>query len=317
MASKNFEKYNTNEILSIARKIDQLNLWDMAEANNWALKPRGSVFPYFCMSLQESDSPVCVRLLLLEGWQTMHDWVSLRLDPDYGIYLSWVELPGFEVTYMQSGDILITRHDPGYFPWYLKPEHEELLKRMLWEIYGVMLRQEADRALPLKYAEERSLFSRIEVAPNVWEDAPLAIPKPPPYVEKVDIPAVLIKRAKTLPVDKKLKVAIDLRVSMERYSPEVPPLRVYALKLVDLTTRELLLSKKATIDLAEGNLKDLWQDMPDCLLERLVDLGRLPCEIQVVSGRVFRFLRPVFLDLSVKLSKLEEIPVLEECFKKS
>lgn len=314
---KSKKKYTRKDTEALARKIEQLGLWDIAEAHNWAIKPRGSVFPYFCIFMRERGADCRMRLFLLEGWQTMHDWVCLRMDPDYSCYLSTSELPSFEVAYVKKG-ILVVRHDPAVFPWLVSPMQNDLVGKMLWQVYGVMLRLEADHSLPLKYASERALFSRVELESGEWIDEPLPIPKPPPYVEKIDIDASLVKQAKALPIDDKLRVAVDVRAQFEEDSPNTRPHLYYAMRGIELSTQEMIFNNEARVKPAMGgSLKLLWLQMPASLLGYFIKLGRLPCEIQVVSGRVFRFLRPVFLNLSVKLSKLEEIPGLEKCFKQA
>ena len=195
----------------IGKKIGNLGLLRAMGAYNWALKPCGSVFPYFCIVTIHDKGYVRARISFLEGWQTMHDYVRMRFEPDSGYYVSQTELPQFEVAYLRTGKIVATRHDPGCLPWYLTPRQEGLVRRMLWETYGVMLRIENDRSLVLKHADERALFARVETSPGVWRDAPMTIPEPPPYEERVPVPQDLLKRAQSLPVDKDWKVAVDLR----------------------------------------------------------------------------------------------------------
>ena len=302
-------------IVEIARKISSLNLMDVMAAYNWALKPYGSVFPYFCTVSLQSKGFVRARFAFLEGWQTMHDYVRMRFEPDYGYYLTPSELPQFEVAYMRSGKIAAARHDPGYLPWFLTPKQEDLVRRMLWEAYGVMLRIENDRSLVLKHADERALFARVETSPGVWQDAPMTIPDPPPYEELVPVPQDLLKHAQSLPVDKSWKVAVDLRYLSDRLSKDTPPRLCYAIRVVDLGEKARIIDDSAFVEPLNGGLKTIWLDAPVRILEHFSEIGRLPGEIRVVSARLFRFLRPLFLELPVKLSKRKSIPILEEHFK--
>ena len=299
----------------IGKKIGNLGLLRAMGAYNWALKPCGSVFPYFCIVTIHDKGYVRARISFLEGWQTMHDYVRMRFEPDSGYYVSQTELPQFEVAYLRTGKIVATRHDPGCLPWYLTPRQEGLVRRMLWETYGVMLRIENDRSLVLKHADERALFARVETSPGVWRDAPMTIPEPPPYEERVPVPQDLLKRAQSLPVDKDWKVAVDLRYLPDRLTEDAPPRVCYAIRAVDLAEKTRLIDDGAFVDMLNGGLKTIWLDAPVRILERLVERGRLPGEIRVVSARLFRFLRPLFLELPVKLSKRKSIPFLEEHFR--
>ena len=48
----------------IGAKMDALGLWRLVEPYNFAVKPRGSAFPYFCTVLLGDAKPVKVRLLM-------------------------------------------------------------------------------------------------------------------------------------------------------------------------------------------------------------------------------------------------------------
>jgi hypothetical protein len=46
----------------------------------------------------------------------------------------------------------------------------------------------------------------------------------------------------------------------------------------------------------------MWQAMPSRVLAGLVGYGRIPGAIKVTSGRVFRFLRSICMELPIRLS---------------
>ena len=52
--------------------------------------------------------------------------------------------------------------------------------------------------------------------------------------------------------------------------------------------------------------------MPAQLLKALIGRGRIPGEIRLRSGRVFRLLRPLCEELPFKLSLHDELPELKE-----
>ena len=64
-------------IEEIAAKMDALGLWEGVAQCNWALCPRGTVFPYFCTAIAESAGPARIRFMMVEGWQTFHDFVRV------------------------------------------------------------------------------------------------------------------------------------------------------------------------------------------------------------------------------------------------
>ena len=88
---------NRPEPESIGARMDALGLWDALVPYNFAVKPRGTVFPYFCTVLKDDGKPVKARFLMLEGWQTLHDFVRVRMDRDFGFYSQPIEFPHFEL----------------------------------------------------------------------------------------------------------------------------------------------------------------------------------------------------------------------------
>lgn len=305
---------NKKTLLETARKIAALNVWELAASYNWAIRPYGSVFPYFFTMIYDKNDPAFARILFLEGWQTMHDYVRLNVDPDAGYYCSIQELPQFQLCFKRSGEVTVVRQDPGYIPIEPTPKQFELLVRLLWEAYGVLLHIESDKSLILKYSDERALFSRVEVAPGQWRDEPFAIPMPPPYKEEISIPKEVFDAAKAMPPEPGLRIAADFRIHFTDITHEPVPRFRYVLRAVDLCTGERIIDESTCVDPQDGGLKGRWLIMPGHLLERLVAKKKMPCEIQVISGRVFRFLRPIILNLPIKLTKKESIPALEKYF---
>lgn len=290
----------------LGKKLDALNLWDAVVPYNWVVKPTGVVFPYFCTFLKGDGSVVKIRFLILEGWQTFHDYIRTRIDRNFGYYLTPMEMPHFELVITAQGEAAVFRHDPGYMPRTLDERERALCLKILWEAYGVMMRIEADRKLPLQFASEKSMFARVEDSSGVWSDAPMSIPDPRPYVEEVSFPTVLISKAKDLPLNPAMSVAVDFKLLPNVMTKEARPRCAYQLIVVDLSTGIKILQDKISVSV-EGGLKAMWQSMPSRVLTGLVEYGRLPVVVKVVSGRVFRFLRSLCLELPIKLSLHDKI----------
>ena len=296
----------------IGRRIDAQGLWERALPVNWAVKPRGTAFPYFCTLLKGESPEVRLRLLLLEGWQTFHDYVRCRVDHDFGFYVSPSEFAHFELVVTGSGEAKVFRHDPGYVPLPLgDAPRRELCAKILWEAYGVMLRLENEPKLPLRYAGEKAMFARVETADGVWEDAALPIPEPRPHVESIRLPKKLMDRAKDLPIAEQERLEVDLALHLGLMTKEPRPRSAYLLAAVLADTGERVVWEHASAD-PETGLRGLWEGMPMHLLERLVQRGSIPGEIVVRSGRVFRLLRPLITDIPFKLSLRNRLPALDK-----
>lgn len=285
----------------IGAKMDALDLWNILEPYNFAVKPRGTVFPYFCTILKGDGKPVKVRFLMLEGWQTLHDYVRARVDRNFGIYSTPVELPHLELVVLTTGETKLFRHDTGYMPIEAAGSQRDLAARILWEAYGVMMRVEADAKLPMRFSADKAIFARVETADGQWEDRPLEIPDPHPYTEKISFPKADIKKAQDLPFAKEDVLELDFGLLPNVMTKEARPRCVYELKAVDPKTQTVVVASRVSVH-PEAGLRGLWESMPAQVLRELIRLGKVPGEIKTRSGRVFRFLRPLCLDLPFKLS---------------
>lgn len=285
----------------IGAKMDALEIWDRVLPYNWAVKPKKTVFPYFCSILRGDDKPVKVRFLMLEGWQTLHDFVRMRADPDFGFYSSPIEFPHLELVILTNGEMRLFRHDPGFMPLEANEAQRALAARILWESYGVLLRLEGDPKLPLKYVAEKGIFARVETADEVWEDRPLEIPDPPPFVEKISFDKADLKRAKDIPFVSGEVLHVDFRLVPSVMTKEPRPRCVYQLLGYDPKSKTAVFDLRASIGKDSG-LKELWEMMPRQFLKALIERGRIPGEIRVASQRVFRFLRPLCIEIPFKIS---------------
>ena len=305
----------TNDALEeLGRKMDALGLWELLKPFNYVVKPAGTVFPYFCSLLGGDGNPVKIRFLMIEGWQTFHDFVHTRVDRNYGYYSTPMELPHFELVVAKDGVFSVFRHDPGFMPRALTEAERPLVAKILWEAYGVMMRVESDRKLPLRFASEKSMFARVEEPAGTWSDRPLEIPEPRSYVENVSFPKSLLSKAKDVPFVQSETIELDLRLMPNLMTKEVRPRCAYQLTAIVSDTGARVISDRTSVT-PDGGLKALWEGMPQRVLMRLVERGSIPGEIKVLSGRVFRLLRPLCIDLPFKLSLHDRLPLLEEAFR--
>lgn len=297
------------------RAMDALGLWDVLRPCNWAVKAAGRATPWFCTVAGDKVPGLKARFLMIEGWQSFHDFVRLRIDPSFGFLSGPADLPHFEMAVADGGDVQIARFDPGVPPRPLEGGEKDLCARILWEAYGVMMRIETDRSLPMKYAEDKALFCRTEVSPGVWEDRPLVIPDPPPHVERVALDKEQTAKAKDLPFAKSEVLAIDFRrmpgvfVSSEGWKRPRGAFRLCAIEVEGGNTG--IMENVAPGEDGAAGLRGVWEAVPSRVLKLIIDRGRVPGEIRTVSPRVFRLLRPLCIELPFKLSLRDSIPALE------
>ena len=301
-------------IAEIGRSIDGLDLWQTVMPYHWALKPRGTALPYFCVFLKGDNAPVKARILLLEGWQTFHEYIKVRIDRNFGFATSPMEFPHYELVVCgDSSDPQLLRYDPGYMPADPSSAGEELCRKMLWEVLGIMMRLEGDAELPLKYAAEKSLFARVEGDGGVWRDAPLSIQDPQPYVERISFGKKELDVAKDLPFAAEEVLDVDFRLVPGLFTREKRPRCAYMLSVVDAKTGEIVLQEKSTVN-PDGGLRGLWESVPVRVLKLILARGRIPGEIRLLSGRMFRIIRTLCMHLPFKLSLHDSLPRLEATF---
>ena len=291
----------------IGAKMDALEMWKNLSPYNWAVKPHGTVFPYFCNILQ-GDGNVKVRFLMLEGWRTLHDYVRLRTDLSFGIISAPVEFSQFQMVVLTSGEIRVFRHDTGFVPREIDEKEAAIVEKILWEAYGVMLRVETDPSLPMRFAEEKSIFARVEDKDGVWRDEPLLIPDPQQYVERISFKTEDIKKACDLPLVQTEALDVNFALFLGVGTDEEKPKSVYRLVVADSVSGKIELDSRFSID-SSHSLKDLWETMPQRFLEFLIKRGRVPGRVRVGSARVFRFLRPLCIELPFRLSIHESLSV--------
>ena len=176
-----------------------------------------------------------------------------------------------------------------------------------------MMRIESDRKLPLKYAAEKSVFARVEDHKGNWTDEPLSIPDPRPHVETISFPKDDIKKAKDLPFAREESLEADFRIAPGLMTKEPRPRYAFVLAGVDGSNGERVFWDRVSMNPEEG-LRGLWESMPRRVLSHIVARGRVPGELKVVSGRVFRLMRPLCMDLPFKLSLHDSLPRLESAF---
>lgn len=303
----------TGSLEEISRKIDALGLWEKVWSCVFALRPAGTVLPYFCAFSKGDGHVVRARLLLLEGWQTFHDFMRLQHDRESGFVSSTIELPQFVLVVLATGETKVFRHDAGFVPREVDAAQAELCRRLLWEAYGVMLRIESDPGTPMAYAAEQAMFSRVEGPSGTWRDAPFALVQPKVHVERVSIAKAVLAKAKDLPFASGEAVEVDFRLTPGVVTREKRPRCAYQFVMLAADTGAVLFSSRASVD-PESGLRGIWEPSAMRLLDAFVKFGKVPGEVRLVSGRLFRLLRPLGEELPFKLSLHEALPHVAKFF---
>ncbi|MBO5643201.1 MAG: hypothetical protein J6S51_04260 [Kiritimatiellae bacterium] len=297
------------ELKDLAAKLDALGMWDVMSKYNWAVKPRGIAVPYFCVVVRvNKPETVKWRFAMFKGWQTFQDFIRFRVDESIGYYLTPMEMSHFELVVCTDGSApRVFIHEPGYVPSEVVLEHDvTIAKKILWQMYGMMLRVESEPDFAFKYSQEKSVFTRVEVEDGQWIDAPLVIPEPVPIKEEVAFAKEMLDKAKDLPMKHESRLIADFDIVAGVMTNEARPRLVYKLTLTDEVTGARIEERTS---LTPGTtLKDLWQQTPQRILFNITRNGFVPGELIVTSKRLFRLVRPLLLHLPIKLRlKVSEV----------
>ena len=252
-------------IEDIGAKMDALGVWEAVAPYNWAVCPKGTVFPYFCCVMKGAGNPVNVRFMMVEGWQSFHDFVRTRIDVNFGFYSTPMEIPHFELVFVSGGAVRLFRHDPCFMPRLATDAERAFCSKILWESFGVMMRVEADAELPMKFAAEKAMFARVEGDGGEWSDKALSIPDPRPHVESVTFAKVVLAKAKDLPFAAEEKIAVDFALVIGLSTKEPRARCVYRLSAYDAATGEQFIAD-AVSPVPDGGLRAMWEGVAPRLL---------------------------------------------------
>ena len=144
---------------------------------------------------------------------------------------------------------------------------------------------------------------------GTWTDSALEIPPPRPHVESITFAKTDLAKAKDLPfaAEEKLDVGFSLVVGLATQEPRQRC--VYRLVVVDSATGEKIVSDQVSPQ-PDGGLRAMWESVAPRLLKHFLARGRIPGEVRVSSARLFRLLRPICLDVPLKLSLHDSLPSL-------
>lgn len=303
-----------NDPYDIARAIAELKAWKQASQHNWALVPQSSERPYIATVIAEKGAgPVEGRLMLFPGLEVFRDYMLARQIPDYGVFMSPLDIPHFEAVGLRDGGVELFSYESGYVPRLPTFEEKAFFAPLLYECYGFLMRLEEKPDLPLAYVDKKAMFARKEVLPDCWIDGPLALPEEDVVQsqEQITLQKADCAKAREMPVFPKEVWEIDYVLVPSYHTPPPRPRFLYLLAAVNQTTGERMMWERLSVDGQEKGLQRLWEGHAQRLLSAIVGHGRVPGELHVRSCRMTRFLRPLGLQLPFKIVQHAKLPMLE------
>lgn len=325
---------NREDPLEVARAISALGVCGKVPNDQWAILPRGADQAYICFAAKEmkpnpaAKDKAVGRLFIFPGFKNFHRFAAHGRIRDFGIAMATIEIEHYEIVSLESGDAKILKMRPGYVPVERLTETEtKILAAVLYECYGFLIRYEEDHSLPLKFAEQKSLFARWQDGSGAWSDGSYRLPleSATKYVEKISFRKDDADKALALPMNAAERWEVDFILLPQWQTREENPRFLYVFAAADAASSARMVWNRMSVgDKVPGipesdgadALKYLWECHSQRLLRAFLQHGRVPGEIIVHSGRLMRFLRPLAMKIPFKLTFKEKLPALEALIKR-
>lgn len=317
MATEESTSKLNDEILALIAKIDRLQVWETTMQYNWVIKPLHSAMPYFVVILRgEVKGETRYRLLFIEGWNTFTDYICFCRDRSFGFYQSTSEFAHYEVTLLGGGatdtsEYHLLRFDTGFAPGPVTDEKQLLLcRQLLWETYGFFLRIENEDFL-MEYAQKRIIYMREEGADGVWKDKPFPSLPVRNHVETFSLPVSQVTLLKEKPIDVDEAVDIDFRLIRGVMTTDKRKRSVYSLIIGESFGDKILFVEHASPHPC-GGLRDMWENLPSQIVKYLLTREKIPGKFRTNSPKIFRMLRIIATEVSLKLLFIDNLPTLDQ-----
>lgn len=303
---------------SDAKAIVGLNVWKKVAAYNWVLVPQTCDEPVVVHVDQHADAKVSGRLMFFAGFAAYRDFVLLRQAPDLGLALSPIDITHWELVGLADGGYELHSFKTGYLPRLADDEERRFLAPLVHECLGLMFRFEETPDLPMCYAGENALFARKEGLDGKWRDGPQPAPKEPPVQrnERISLDLKMCASAAAMPFVNEESWDVDFYSVAACRTEEPHPRIMYLFAAVDSTSGERRVWDRMSV--AHGapqGLKPLWEGLAQRLLAAIVKHGRIPGSVNVRSGRMARFLRPLGLQIPFRLVQHGKLPALDDALR--
>ncbi|MBO5940777.1 MAG: hypothetical protein J6R18_06255 [Kiritimatiellae bacterium] len=307
-----------NNIEDIAKAICALDAWDKVFKYNWALVSELLDNPLIVCAHIPANGPVKARLMFFNGFAAHRDFAIFMQNPDVSFALSPIDIDHLEVLALKDGGVEVLDCRPGYAPVRPNEEMRAVLSPILCECYGLIMRIEDDPEIPAMYKDRNAMFSRKEGLDGKWRDAPLKVPdiSTITWTEHIALDRSKCSQAARFNMAKGEAWEVDFIQLPIFRTDDKDPRVMYLFAAVDANTGERRVWDKIAVDPkfprngSLDGLKVLWESLASRILEGVLKRGEVPSEIHIRTQRLMRFLRPLGLQIPVKLVLHQQLPRL-------
>ena len=308
---------------SDAKAIVALGAWKRAETYNWVLAPQTSEEPLIVHVDPKSEGNVAGRLLFFPGFSAYRDYALLMQAPDLGLAISPIDVTHWALVGLADGGYELHTYRTGYAPHLADASDRAFLAPLVHECLGLLMRFEEEPELPAKFASDQSMFSRKEGLDGKWHDSPFPMPKDPPapHRERISLGQRECVAAARLPFAEGEVWQVDFFGVPACRTEEPQPRIMYLFAAVDARTGlrrtwdRMSVSSRSADAPSSAALKPLWESLAQRLLQAILKNGRIPGAVEVRSGRMARFLRPLGLQIPFRLVQRMKLSTLDAAVK--
>ena len=310
---------STTSLDEDAKAIVALNAWKKAATDNWALVPQTSEEPIVVHADAKAEGPVAGRLVFFPGFAAYRDFALLLQAPDMGLALSPLDVTHWELVGLTDGRHELHSFRTGFVPHLADRDERTFLAPLVHECLGLLMRFEENTELPAKYAADQALFGRKEGLDGKWRDGPVPLPKemPVPREERISLGKRECAAAVRLPFDESESWEVDFFGVPACRTDDPQPRIMYLFAAVDAQTGERRVWDRMSVPKNVGTaatadvLKPMWESLAQRLLVAILKRGRIPGAVNVRSGRMARFLRPLGLQIPFRLVQHAKLLALD------
>lgn len=307
---------NFNEICA---RIAALDAWDAVYPWNWAVVPRNARKAVLVSPQKGENEFIKTRLMLFPGIRTFERFRLHTMKHVSTVTFTPADIEHDEVVFLNDGKFDFVSFFPGYVPASRTQNIPETVRKVLWEVFGLMMRIEEDPSLPAKYDDERAMFSRREEEPGRWVDAPLPLPRAPlPLKRTIALLNKDINAAKALGLTQGAAWEIVFAPVPNKMTRGPEPRACYALAVADAATRaEISLQAMSVPPVRDRNgLAKLWDSLAQRLLSLMTAGNTVPAELHVSDTRLLNALHPLALNLPFKMTVHAKLPGAQAALKR-
>ena len=339
------EKARWAPLFKLAEDIVRLSPWSWCRGDTcFGIRPKGEPEPYFAVFFGGAPSDAHI-IRYVKGWRALYDFVTNVQAPSKSSPSWMLEIPMLEFSVLPEPMIFPFErilHDalglwpeglspcvpvfrsvrPGFHPWFPLDKELDVLKTLVYQTYGMMLRLE-DPSSVFRNQTPGKIWVLDQGDDGVWKES--LVPARPFSDDGVEVrlKAQSLERLKTMSlVPMTMQISLQFLPIFSHFVPvssdgspipfkrfaESRPLVNYMLLAVNAETGDVLC---AEVLHADRGVAEMWGKVPEMIFSLFDRLGGCPATIEVMGDRLGNLFHSLEVYLPFKLVLRERLDRLD------